>query len=112
VRLFRDSSSSAIRTAGAPPSGSDWIHDVKADGYRGEIVINGGVIKVHSRRGYDWSKGQFAAISEAAEFLRDRDLVMDGEVVALNSAGRSDFNLLRHELAKRNWPYCLPNPQP
>jgi bifunctional non-homologous end joining protein LigD len=85
-----------------PPAGPDWIHEVKADGYRAELVIHAGVIKVHSRRGHDWSKSQFAAISKAAGFLRDRDLVMDGEVVALNSAGRSDFNLLRHELAKRN----------
>jgi bifunctional non-homologous end joining protein LigD len=85
-----------------PPAGPDWIHEVKADGYRAELVIHAGVIKVHSRRGHDWSKSQFAAVSKAAGFLRDRDLVMDGEVVALNSAGRSDFNLLRRELAKRN----------
>src|SRR5215212_3582435 len=85
----------------SPPAGADWIHEVKADGYQAQLTIEGGVIKIYSRRGYDWTDGQFKAIARTADFLRDRDLIMDGEVVVLNSSGASDFNLLRQELAKR-----------
>ena len=85
-----------------PPSGPDWIHEVKVDGYRAELTIQRGIIKVYSRRGYDWTSEQFQTIARAAEFLRSRDLILDGEAVVLNSAGAPDFNLLRQELARRN----------
>jgi bifunctional non-homologous end joining protein LigD len=39
-----------------PPEGRHWIHsEIKHDGYRSLIVIEGGVVRVFTRNGYDWS---------------------------------------------------------
>lgn len=82
-----------------PPAGDDYLHEIKADGYRAQLSIHDGVIKVYSRRGYDWTE-QFAPIAHAAEYLRTDDAVIDGEAVVLNAAGAPDYNLLRRELGK------------
>jgi bifunctional non-homologous end joining protein LigD len=82
-----------------PPSGREWIHEVKSDGYRAQVTIHRSVVQVFSRRGHDWT-AQFGGVAKAAEFLRDRDLIIDGEVVVLNASGAPDFNLLRQELGK------------
>jgi bifunctional non-homologous end joining protein LigD len=87
-----------------PPSGQQWMHEVKLDGYRAELAIERGTIKVYSRRALDWSNLQFKSIAKAATFLRAHDCIIDGEVVAINSAGRPDFNLLRKEVGKANSP--------
>ncbi|MDB5392885.1 MAG: ligase [Rhodospirillales bacterium] len=85
-----------------PPSGAEWIHEIKVDGYRAQLEIQNGVIKVLSRRAFDWSATQFAAIAKAAAFLRAHDCIVDGEAVVLNATGKPDFNLLRQELGNRN----------
>nr|WP_249799503.1 MULTISPECIES: hypothetical protein [unclassified Bradyrhizobium] len=37
------------------PRGERWIHEIKYDGYRGQIHIVGEAIKVFTRRGHDWT---------------------------------------------------------
>ena len=37
------------------PAGDDWIHEVKFDGYRTLLAINGGSARAFTRNGYDWS---------------------------------------------------------
>jgi bifunctional non-homologous end joining protein LigD len=51
-----------------PPSGADWVHEIKADGYRAQVHLRGGKATVYSRRGYDWTE-TFASIARAAETL-------------------------------------------
>jgi bifunctional non-homologous end joining protein LigD len=86
----------------SPPSGQEWLHEIKLDGYRAELSIVSGTIRVYSRRAFDWAGDQFKPIASAAGFLRQRDCILDGEVVVLNSEGRPDFNLLRNEIGKPN----------
>ena len=38
-----------------PPEGKHWIHEIKHDGYRSQLVIEGGTARVYTRNGYDWS---------------------------------------------------------
>ena len=38
-----------------PPEGKHWIHEVKHDGYRSQVVIERGQVRVFSRNGHDWS---------------------------------------------------------
>ncbi len=85
-----------------PPSGPEWIQEIKVDGYRAELLIQDAIIKVFSRRAFDWSAEQFAPIAKAAEFLRPHDCIIDGEAVVLNASGQPDFNLLRKELGNPN----------
>ncbi len=76
------------------PTGSDWIHEVKYDGYRAQIAIAGGKAKVFTRSGLDWS-AKFPEIVEAAAALDVDSALIDGEICALDADGRPDFSNLR-----------------
>jgi ATP-dependent DNA ligase len=43
-------------TAKDVPAGDDWLHEPKLDGYRLQVAKHGRVMRLYSRRGYDWSK--------------------------------------------------------
>jgi bifunctional non-homologous end joining protein LigD len=38
------------------PEGSDWLHEIKIDGYRAQLHIHDGRLRVYSRSGYDWTE--------------------------------------------------------
>ena len=78
------------------PTGSDWIHEVKYDGYRTLLAIGGGKAKAFTRTGLDWSD-RFAPIVQAAGALPGSALI-DGEVVALDSKGHPSFQALQASL--------------
>jgi bifunctional non-homologous end joining protein LigD len=83
------------------PEGPEWLHEIKIDGYRGQLHVQAGRVRVYSRRGYDWT-AQFHQIAKAAEALADRDLIIDGEATVLGNTGLPDFQALRRELAKKH----------
>lgn len=78
------------------PSGSNWMHEIKYDGYRTLIAVGGGKAKAYTRTGLDWSD-RFAPIVKAAAQLEGSALI-DGEVVALDQDGRPSFQALQASL--------------
>lgn len=82
-----------------PPTGADWLYEIKADGYRAQLHLSGGAVTIYSRSGADWTRA-FAVIAEAARRLRARDAVIDGEAVAYGAAGLPDFQALRREIGR------------
>jgi bifunctional non-homologous end joining protein LigD len=83
-----------------PPSGSHWIHEIKADGYRAQVHARDGKAIVYSRRGHDWTQ-TFASIARAAESLPVRHAVFDGEAIVQDARGIADYHALRRELARK-----------
>jgi bifunctional non-homologous end joining protein LigD len=83
------------------PEGSDWLHEIKIDGYRAQLHIHEGRVRVFSRSGYDWTE-QFSQIARAAEALSARELIIDGEATVVGKTGLPDFQALRRELAKKH----------
>ncbi|UFX42038.1 DNA ligase [Bradyrhizobium sp. 41S5] len=75
------------------PSGPDWIHEVKYDGYRGRVIRDGDVVKVLSKGGLDWT-WRFPMIAEAARRMKERQFVIDGEICVLDVRGISQFDWL------------------
>jgi bifunctional non-homologous end joining protein LigD len=75
------------------PAGSDWIHEIKYDGYRMMVIREQDRVRLISRGGHDWAK-QFPLIVEAALKLRQEHFVIDGETVVLDPEGISDFDAL------------------
>ncbi|WP_235939704.1 RNA ligase family protein [Bradyrhizobium hipponense] len=75
------------------PSGPDWIHEIKYDGYRGRVVRDGKDVKVFSRSGLDWT-WRYPFIVEAALKIKQKSFVIDGEICVLDVRGVSDFNAL------------------
>lgn len=80
-----------------PPEGARWAHEIKLDGYRLQLRVEGGRAVLLTRKGLDWTK-RFASIARAAEALPD--CILDGEAVALNQQGVSDFSALQSALAE------------
>jgi DNA ligase D-like protein (predicted ligase) len=77
----------------AVPQGSEWTYELKLDGYRLEAVKTRGKVTLYSRRRNVLNR-KFQYIAEALENLPD-ETVLDGELVAMDGEGRSDFNLLQ-----------------
>jgi bifunctional non-homologous end joining protein LigD len=80
-----------------PPSGPDWVHEIKFDGYRMQLRVENGEAVMRTRKGLDWT-AKFASIAEAAKSLPD--CIIDGEVVALDHAGAPDFSALQAALSE------------
>jgi bifunctional non-homologous end joining protein LigD len=81
-----------------PPSGQDWVHEIKLDGYRMQLRVEAGDAAMRTRKGLDWTD-KFAAIAVAGRGLGN--CIIDGEVVALARNGASDFSALQAALAER-----------
>ena len=80
----------------AVPSGSDWLYEVKWDGYRAICFIEGGKVRMVSRRGTKLDK-QFAAVAAAlAQSVKADTAIIDGEVVALDGNGNPSFQHLQN----------------
>jgi bifunctional non-homologous end joining protein LigD len=79
------------------PSGDGWLHEIKWDGYRLLAAMVDGRVTLRSRNGLDWSD-DFPEISSALEALGVPRTQFDGELVALDAQGRSDFSALQRTL--------------
>jgi bifunctional non-homologous end joining protein LigD len=82
------------------PTGAEWLHEIKLDGYRMQAHVRAGRASIYTRRGYDWTD-RFSSITEALRALSAKEVVLDGEVVVLDERGASDFHRLQEDLAKR-----------
>ena len=77
------------------PSGDQWLHEIKYDGYRTQIQINAEKKRFFTRNGLDWTK-RFSVIAGALDI--PGQAIIDGEVVVVQE-GRTNFSELQAELA-------------
>ncbi|SDR63473.1 bifunctional non-homologous end joining protein LigD [Rhizobiales bacterium GAS113] len=77
-----------------PPQGKGWLFEMKFDGYRLEVAVSGKEVRIHTRSGQDWTE-RFPTIARAATALDLDGALIDGEVVAADERGVSDFGLLQ-----------------
>jgi bifunctional non-homologous end joining protein LigD len=75
-----------------PPSGPGWAHELKHDGYRLQIHVRDGRVRLYTITGADWSK-RYPLIVEAAARI-DGGQIVDAEVVWLDSDGVAQFDAL------------------
>ena len=87
-----------------PPSGSEWIHEIKHDGYRLMIRRDTAGMRLLTRRGYDWT-ARFPAIASAASVLRAKSFLIDGEAVCCDDKGIAVFDKLRQR--RNEWSVFL-----
>src|SRR6266478_5751439 len=76
------------------PEGSNFVWEVKLDGYRAVAVKSASGVTLFSRRRKSLNR-QFPYIVEALADL-PAGTVVDGEVVAIDESGRPNFNLLQN----------------
>jgi bifunctional non-homologous end joining protein LigD len=80
------------------PSGRQWLHEIKHDGFRVIARKNGPRVRLYSRPGNDLT-GRFPLIVDALSRLRSRSCIIDGEAVACDDKGIASFDLVRHHRA-------------
>jgi bifunctional non-homologous end joining protein LigD len=82
-----------------PPSGAEWLHELKFDGYRMVCHLDRGKARFWSRNGKDWTE-KFPNLSVAVKSVPAITAILDGEVVVVDKAGRSSFQNLQQAMSK------------
>jgi bifunctional non-homologous end joining protein LigD len=90
-----------LRLVDRPPSGDEWLHEIKHDGYRMLAHISNGQASIWSRKGLDWTH-RFKRIAKALDSLPVREAVLDGEIAALAESGATTFEGLQNSLEGTN----------
>jgi bifunctional non-homologous end joining protein LigD len=80
--------------ADRPPSGSEWVHEIKHDGFRMLASRDADGVRLLTRNGNDFT-ARYPLIVEAVNALPVRSCVIDGEAVACDGDGLSIFEKLR-----------------
>ena len=79
----------------AVPTGDEWLHEVKWDGYRAIVTIAGGEAELTSRKGNSLT-ARFESVARAVvQAVKTPDCVLDGEVCALDENGRASFSAMQ-----------------
>jgi bifunctional non-homologous end joining protein LigD len=81
--------------AAKPPTGLDWLHEIKHDGFRMMACRDGAGVRLLTRNGHDWTD-RFPLIVEALASLRIKSCLIDGEAVACDGDGFPVFDRLRY----------------
>ncbi|WP_226739729.1 DNA ligase D [Microvirga lenta] len=89
---------SLAKLVASAPTGPHWLHEIKFDGYRIQARIDGGKVRLLTRKGLDWTR-KFSSIAEALKELRLPSALIDGEIVVEDESGVSDFSALQQDLS-------------
>jgi bifunctional non-homologous end joining protein LigD len=79
----------------APFSDSDWLFEMKLDGYRVEAVVSDGKVRLWTRNHNDAAHYFPELAATRPTWIAARQAIVDGEVVALDEQGNADFSLLQ-----------------
>lgn len=82
-----------------PPTGENWLHEIKWDGWRCQIIKDDDGIRVYARRGANWTR-RLPGIVEAAEAIKADNFIIDGELfgVAADDFHSIPTAIRRHEV--------------
>ena len=87
------------RIVDQPFSHQDWLFEPKLDGYRILAFLQRGKVTLLSRNGLDYT-GHFSTVVGELESHSGEEMVLDGELVALDESGLPDFGLLQQTLER------------
>jgi DNA ligase D-like protein (predicted ligase) len=77
------------------PDGSDWLHEIKLDGYRMHARLEAGRVRILTRRGNDWTD-KYRSIAKAIAALAAQNAYLDGELCGVLPDGKTAFNLIQN----------------
>ncbi|HEY8413066.1 MAG TPA: non-homologous end-joining DNA ligase [Pyrinomonadaceae bacterium] len=81
------------------PKGKEWLHELKFDGYRLLCHLQRGHVRLWTRNQKDWTD-KFPNVVKALQTLPVQSAILDAEVVAMDSSGRSSFQMLQQAIHK------------
>jgi bifunctional non-homologous end joining protein LigD len=76
------------------PEGPLWQYEIKLDGYRAQAIHDKAKVKLLSRRKNSLNSDYPPIVAGIREL--ESGVILDGEIVVVNEAGRPVFNLLQH----------------
>ena len=82
------------KIANRPPAGPGWVHELKHDGYRLQVHVREGRVRLYTMNGANWSDRYPRIIEDAARIKGHA--IIDAEVVCLDSKGVAQFDLLHN----------------
>lgn len=85
----------AARPVQELPEGSQWLYEIKWDGYRALLLKDGPRVQIRSRNDKSLTALYPTIATAAAKLNADRAMI-DGEIVALDAQGRPSFQALQH----------------
>jgi DNA ligase D-like protein (predicted ligase) len=78
-----------------PPEGSEWLHEIKFDGYRMHARLDRGAVRLLTRTGLDWTH-KYPVIAGAVASLPARQAYLDGELCGVRPDGTTSFSLIQN----------------
>jgi bifunctional non-homologous end joining protein LigD len=78
-----------------PADESGWIYEIKFDGYRTLVRIEGDDVRLFTRNGNNWT-GKLKALHDDFAALKIASAWIDGEIVVMNAKGLPDFQALQN----------------
>ena len=88
-----------------PPTGPDWLHEVKFDGWRMQLHVEQGDAALYSKNGTDYTK-RFRALRDTIESIPVKSAIIDCELVACDDTGMPNFRTLM-EMGNKAPALCL-----
>ena len=82
--------------AKVPPRGAGWVHELKHDGYRLQIHVRDGQVRLYTMNAHDWTE-RYPLIVEEASRVKG-SAILDAEVVCAGKDGAPDFDRLHSRL--------------
>ena len=83
-----------------PFDGSEWLFEIKWDGYRAVAFIENGKVRLVSRNQNDLTH-RYPELKDLPQFVKAKNAILDGEVVALDEQGRASFSLMQQRTGFR-----------
>lgn len=91
---FHETDMMLAKLADKAPAGSNWIHEIKFDGYRILTFSEDNTPRLITRSGLDWTE-KFPSIASSLTDWNPGNMILDGEIVVLTETGHSDFQGLQ-----------------
>jgi bifunctional non-homologous end joining protein LigD len=88
-----------------PPTGPEWLHEVKFDGWRAQVHLEQGEATIYSKSGADYTK-RFRSLRPLLNCIPVKSAIIDCELVACDETGMPDFRTLM-DLGNRAPALCL-----
>ena len=83
-----------------PFDGKDWLFEIKWDGYRAVAFIENGKVRLVSRNQNELT-GRYPELKDLPLFVKAKNAILDGEVVALDEEGKPSFSLMQQRTGFR-----------
>ncbi len=90
-----------------PFDSDDWLYEIKWDGYRSVAFIEGGKLRLVSRN-HNEMTSLYPELGDLPTYIRAKDAIVDGEVVAIDEEGRPSFSLMQQRTGIRHGRFRAP----